>query len=347
LPYALGRGNEVEARSMASSVFFLSILISLLAGGTYFIFALIHLVQGNQLLGLIFLGYTIIGGLQLLNKQFLPVLYRTNNDFDSLSKQKIVIGLVNLSTVLLVWWLEIFGLIIRAAGLAILEYILLLKNKPYKLSLKRNLGHYNYLFKTGLPIFAVGHVNLIWTTVLNNFILFVGGPLNYGLYGISNIVQSAIGVIPSAFGQVIYPRMAIMLGEGKKVSYILKTNIKPLFFQFSVMLVVAVICAMLLPFVIPIILPKYIEGIAAAQWMIFVPVVNSFGALNNIYNVVKRQKWYFVSLSLGAIIGSLYIVWQVDHYGFHLEVFPQGIILGESLQQILAICFLQRLRDDD
>ena len=344
LPYALGSGNDDEAKEMASSVFFLSGLISFIAGSIYFLFAFKYFVQGDQLTALIFLSYTIIGGLHLLRKQFLPVLYRTNKDFDSLSKQNILTGLGNLLTVTLVWWFGIYGLIIRGVALAVFEFYLLLKNKPYKLSFSKNLEHYKQLFKTGLPIFAVGHVNPLWATILNNFILSVGGPLNFGLYGISNIVQGAVGVIPSAFSQVIYPRMAIMLGQGKNVSFIIKSNVKPLFFQFSVMLSVAIIGAILLPIVIPVILPKYIEGVAAAQWMIFVPVVRSFGALNNIYNVVKKQKWYFVSLVSGAIIGSLFIVWQFSKYSFYLEVFPQGLIIGQSIQQILALFFLQRIR---
>ena len=135
----------------------------------------------------------------------------------------------------------------------------------------------------------------------------MGGAVNFGLYALSIIIQGAVGVIPMAFSQVIYPRMSIMLGEGKSVSHILKANIKPLYFQFGLMLTVAGVGAILLLVVIPFILPKYVNGIVAAQWMLFVPAAQSFGALNNIYNVIKKQQWYFFSVVTGAIIGSFFI----------------------------------------
>jgi O-antigen/teichoic acid export membrane protein len=347
LPYAFGAGNDYEAKKMASSVFFISCLISFIAGSVYFVFALKHFIQGDLLQALIFSSYTIIGGLHLLRKQFLPVLYRTDKDFGSLSKQNLLTGLGNLITVALVWWFGIYGLITRGAVLAVFEFYLLFKNKPYKLSFSKDLVHYKKLFETGLPIFVVGSINPLWTTLLNNTILGIAGPLTFGLYAISNIMQGAIGVIPSAFSQIFYPRMAIMLGQQRNVADIIKSHLKPLFFQFGVMLMLAIIGAILLPIVIPVILPKYIEGIAAAQWMLFVPVVSSFGALNNIYNVVKKQKLYLVSLVTGAITGSIFIVWRLNFQHFYLEVFPQGLIIGQSIQQILAIFFLQRILKND
>ncbi|MDZ7846853.1 MAG: oligosaccharide flippase family protein [Owenweeksia sp.] len=231
-------------------------------------------------------------------------------------------------------------------SLAAFELALLYKNKPYRLSFQFDLGHYKRLLKTGLPIFGVGNINPLWTTVMNNFIVSVGGPVNFGLYAISNIIRGAVGVIPSAFGQVIYPRMAIMLGEGKGVSQILRSNIKPLIFQFGMMLGVGIIGALLLPLLVPFFLPKYTGGIEAAQWMIFVPAVQSFGALNNMYNVVKKQKWYFVSLLSGAILGSLFIFFRYNSVGFQLATFPQGLLIGQGIQQILALLLLNKIRVD-
>jgi len=182
---------------------------------------------------------------------------------------------------------------------------------------------------------------------MNNLIFGIGGAVNYGLYALSNIVQGAVGVVPNAFSQVIYPRMTIMLGEGKSVRYILKANLKPLYFQFSVMIAIATVGALLLPVIIPWLLPKYVGGIVAAQWMLFVPAAQSFGALNNIYNVVKKQKWYFVSLLVGALVGSLY-VWLMFHYrGFELVTFPKGLLLGTVVQQILSISLLSTFRKNE
>jgi len=341
LPYALGKGNDEEARQMASSVYVLVILLSILASVIFLIFGLKYFVEGEVLMGWIFIAYSIMGGLHIMQKQFLPVLYRTNKDFDSLSKQNIFTGIGNLISVIFIWLFGIYGLIARGIVVAGYELVLLFKNKPYQLDMKFNLNHFKLLFKTGLPIFAVGQINPLWTTILNSLIFNIGGGLSFGLYALANITQGAIGVIPKAFGQVIYPRMSIMLGQGRSITYILKTNVKPLFFQFGLMLIIGILGAYMLPILVPILLPKYSGGIVAAQWMMFVPAVQSFGALNNIYNVVKKQKWYFVSLLSGALMGSLFILSDYTANGFRLAAFPQGLLIGTSIQQLLSLFFLR------
>lgn len=344
LPYELGRKNDEYAKEMASSVYALSSILSVLAALIFLVLGLDQFISGNTLTGSIYMAYVFIGGLNLLNKQFLPVLYRTNKDFDSLSKQNIFIGIGNLLSVMLVYFFNIYGLILRGVFLALLEFVLLFKNKPYQLSFTWRLDDFKKLFKTGFPIFMVGQVSPLWSTVMNNIIFSVGGSMNFGLYALSTIIQGAVGVIPRAFSQVIYPKMSIMLGEGKPISQILKANIKPLYFQFGLMLTTAVVGAIVLPVVIPFILPNYVDGIVAAQWMLFVPAVQSFGALNNIYNVIGNQKWYFFSLVTGAVIGSLFVLWKINTTGFYLEIFPQGMLLGTAVQQVLSLLFLSTLK---
>lgn len=343
LPYELGRGNEEEAKKMASSVFFLSIFISILSALFFLSFSLYYFICSEFKTGVIYSSYSLMASIHLINKQFLPVLYRTNKDFNKLSKQNILLGLGNLVTVSFVWLWGFWGLCIRGIVLYLFEFFLLFKGKPYRLKIEYNLAHYKKLFKTGFPIFMVGQINPLWATIMNNIIFSVGGAAYYGLYALSTIVQGAVGVIPASFSSVIYPRMSIMLGQGKTVSQILKSNIRSLFFQFGVMLSIAIVGVFLLPIVIPFLLPKYTEGIPAAQWMLFVPVAMSFGALANIYNVVKKQGWYFVSLITGALVGSLFVYLQIKPNGFYLEVFPQGMLLGIAIQQILSIGFIKLL----
>jgi hypothetical protein len=58
---------------------------------------------------------------------------------------------------------------------------------------------------------------------------------------------------------------------------------------------------------------------------------------------VKRQRFYFVALFTGALVGSGFILWQLKTHDFYLEVFPQGIILGTAIQQGLSLLFLKTL----
>ena len=342
LPYELGRKNFKFGTEITSSAFVFTIIISVLASLIFLFFGIRELLLTNYKISLIYMTYVILASLNLLNVQFLPTLYRTNNDFDSLSRQKIYVGVCNLLSVILIWFYSLYGLLIRAMLLATIEFFLLYNKRPIIFYFKYNFKHIKYLFKTGLPIYVVGMINLLWNTIVKSLIFNIGGALSYGYFALSLIVENVFGIIPISLAKVIYPKMSIMLGQGEPISKIIKFSIKPLFFQFLLMLFLAIIGVYLLPIIVPIILPNYIDGILAAQWMLFIPVAQSFTSLNSIYNVLKKQKWYLISLLFGAFIGSLFMIIKLNYGGFRLEIFPQGLVIGTIFQQMLSILFIYR-----
>jgi O-antigen/teichoic acid export membrane protein len=343
-PYQLGKGNNEYGRQLANTTMVVTSIVGILTAIFFLVFSVYHFATNNSILGFTFLSYVIIAGLNLYNSRFLPALYRTSSDFQKLARQNITVGIWNLLSVVLVWKWGFGGLLIRGVALALIQYYLLFKNKPYPLKFSFTWKDMVQLFKTGLPIYMVGQVNPLWSTIVHNIIFAMGGAKYFGLYALANIVQKSMAVVPQSFGQVIYPRMSIMFGQGKSPREIIRLNLKPLFFQFFVILGLAISGAIVLPYIIPYLLPKYIEGIGPAQWMMFVPVVISFGAINNIFNVTGQQKYYFIALVLGALIGTGYIYFRSSTGGFDLMVFPQGMIIGKVFQQALSLFFALRIR---
>lgn len=340
LPYEIGRGNQEEAARLANSVNALTFLLSLIAALIFLGFGIYYLVSDQFLTGMIFLSYALPSFLYLYNKQFLPTLYRTNKDFDNLSRQNIMTGVGNVVSVLFVYLWGLWGLCIRSIVLFIYETWLLHKRKPYKLSFRYQAEHFRRLFKTGFPIYLAGNINPLVTTVMNNLLFAIGGALNFGYYALTNIVNSAIGIIPNSFSQVIYPRMAMMYGEGKTLNFIVKKNIKPLFFQFGVLLGLGIVGAVLLPWAIPYILPKYMPGVEAAQWMMFFPAVQAFGSVLNIYGVIKNMRPYIIANVIGGICTIGYVLLYNHFIGFDLVAFPQGFMIGRAITQALGYIFL-------
>lgn len=343
-PYQLGRGNDEYGRRLSSSAFAVTFLIGSISGLFFLLYSIYHFFAGNNLMGFTFLSYVVISGLNLFNTQFLPTLYRTNADFDKLARLNLILGMVNLISVILVYFFGYYGLLARGISYAFIQFYLLFRHKPYPLSLKVIKEDVIHLFKTGLPIFMVGQVNPLWGTVLNNIIFSLGGATYFGLYALANIIQSSMAIVPQSFGQVIYPRMSIMYGRGDAPGLIIKRNLKPLVFQFFVMLSVAIIGVIVLPIIIPVLLPRYVEGIGPAQWILFASVATSFGAINNIFNVTKQQKYYFIALIIGAVLGTLYVYFRLKGAEFDLLVFPQGYIIGKVVQQAIGIFFAFRLK---
>jgi O-antigen/teichoic acid export membrane protein len=338
-PYQMGRGNEEYGKQLSNSSFAVTLLLGLVSGFVFLLIAGYNLAIGKYLLGFTLLSYVIVAALNVFNTQFLPTLYRTNTDFEKLSRVNISFGWWNLVTVIFVWLLGFPGLLVRGILLAVIQFYLLFRHKPYPLKFKPIKDDLILLLKTGFPIYVVGQINPLWSTIVNNLIFALGGAKNFGLYALSNIVQTTVQMIPTSFGQVIYPRMSKMYGEGKAPKEIILLNLKPLVFQFFVMLCICIIGILLLPVVIPLILPKYVEGILPAQWILVVPVIYSFGAVNNIFNVTGKQKLYFISLITGAVVGTLFIYLKLQAGGFSLLTFPQGMILGRLIQQAMSLYF--------
>jgi O-antigen/teichoic acid export membrane protein len=339
LPYELGRGNKEYAVQLANSANFITFVIGIIASTLFLGFGIYHLFTGDTVTGTIFISYALPAFLYLYNKQYLPSLYRTNKDFDSLSRQNILTGIGNVLSVIFVYQWGLWGLCIRQIFIFVYETWLLHKKKPYRITLQYQKDDLKKLLGTGFPIFVAGNINPLVTTVMNNVLFSLGGALNYGYYALTNIVSSAIGIIPNSFSQVIYPRMSIMYGEGKSVQHILKVNVKPLIFQFFVLFGMGLVGAILLPWLVPIFLPKYSPGIAAAQWMMFVPATQAFGSMLNIFSVMKKMKPYIIANITGGLISIAYAVIMTSSFGFNLVYFPQALMIGKLFQQ--AISFIQ------
>jgi O-antigen/teichoic acid export membrane protein len=255
----------------------------------------------------------------------------------------IFLGLLNVVSVSILLWDSFYGLCYRAVILIIFEFLLLYIFKPIKLRISFKFRILKKLFKTGFPIFIIGQIRQQWINVINNVIFVFGGATSFGYYALANIVSGAISVIPTAFSQVIFPRMALSLGEGKTEKEIINSNILSTFLLFIVLSMISFIAYWILPWFVNFLLPSYALGIEAAQWALFIPVALTLNPILGIYNVLKKQKWYYVSMITGVIIGSFYIVFQYKTSGFNLVHFPQGIIIGTLIQGFMGVLFLGKL----
>jgi len=343
LPFQLGQNNKSNVDKLSSLGFFVSLFIGVIASIVFFYFFLVAFANNDTNLTIVYAAYIIIAFFHTLNKAYLPVLYRTNNDFDLLSKINIYFALINIVSVIMVWQFNLLGLALRGVLLSLVEFALLFKNRPIKSKPKWDNNVAKELINTGLPIFAVGQIQPMWKTILNSMIFSIGGAISFGYYALANIVNGAIGIVPKAVSAVVYPRMSIQFGQGNSVKSIVMQVVKPTLFQFISLLGVAIISYFLLPILVEAYLPKYINGVEVAQWTLFIPVAASLGLVNNIYNVIKKQNFYFISLIIGAILGTVYILLMIKLTGFNLVLFPQGIIIGTIIQVVLSLYFINRM----
>ena len=139
IPYELGKKNKELVDKLAALGLWISYLIGILAACIFGFFLIRKGINGTEQDILIYATFTVISFFYLITKAYLPVLFRTNNEFNKLSKINIALALINIASVALVWQFGLFGLCLRAIILIIIEFGLLFHYRPIKISPSWNL----------------------------------------------------------------------------------------------------------------------------------------------------------------------------------------------------------------
>ncbi len=344
LPVENGRGNINKVKELASVGFWVSLLIGIPSSITLVVLGIIFFFNNDIQGAILYFTYATSAFFLLLNKFYLPVLYRTNQDFTKLTKITIYTSIINIITVVFVWWQQnIEGLCVRLVILNFVEFVFLYLFRPIKVNPQWSLPAIKQLFKIGVPIYVVGYIGLLWETIKNNIIFSLGGGLQYGYYALSSVVSGAVGMIPSSFSQIIYPKMAIAYGKGESKKSIVQAVYKPTLLLLVICISIAIVGYFLLEPIVIYFLPKYSSGIDAALWSMLLPIVNSPALLNNYFNVYKRQVLFLIGIIAGISISTIYIYLYNYFFGFTLALFPQSLLIGTLTQNF--ICWLLIIRD--
>ena len=278
----------------------------------------------------------------MMGRLFVGSLFRTGSDFRRLSWINVAIAVVGLPLVTLVWWFGYAGLCLRITLIWVVGSALFYWLRPIKVRCKLRFSNLRVLLFTGLPIFAVGHLFALWPTINATLVLSYGGKESLGLFAIANMAGPIATTFPLALASVVYPRMAQEYGRTGSVSTIAKLAIKPTFMTLAFTAVIVVAGWIAIPWVVEWLLPKYKQGIAAAQWTIASALVVGLSPINNVFNVVKKQVRYACAMiaGMGAYYATLRILLSDS---LRLEAFPQAMLVGRSVFMIICALMVWHL----
>ena len=186
------------------------------------------------------------------------------------------------------------------------------------------------------PIFGVAQLYTLWVGLDKTFVLGYRGDEGLGLYTVAFMAGQAFEILPIAISQVIYPRMAEQYGRTEKLADLIPMTVKPILLSVLAMLPMVAVGWWLMPRVVAILLPKYVEGVPAMQWSLLPALLTCFGPVNSVFIVVRRQDLYAVAmlLGMGAYVASM--LWLVRG-GAVLAAFPQAMFLGRIV--FIAACY--------
>lgn len=335
LPYHFGRNERDRALSLASAAH----AVALLAGGAtavvLFLTALWFWVNGDLDHTSGWATYAALGFLFFYSTNYLQITYRTHSDFARLSMVNVVRAIAGMFLVAAVWALGFGGLCIRALFIEVTALLLLWHWRPVKVAPRWRRRDVFRLLKVGAPIFVVGQVYSWWGVLLNTLVLALLGTEGMGLFALAMMVRPALFVLPSALGQITYPRLSELYGREHRVLPLIRYIRRPVLYMLAAMIPISVLAWFLIPPFTRLLLPQYSDGIPAAQWYLIPVSMACFEAANNIFTAVGKLRFYFFSILIGMAVTCVTLLVLVGD-GLYLAAFPQALVAGRAVFYLLC-----------
>jgi O-antigen/teichoic acid export membrane protein len=337
LPYHMGRGDREQVETLAATAQTWLLLVSAMAISGLLAVGAWQAFRGRFDLAMGWASFTVPVFGVLYGQFYLQTLYKTHGRFPRLSFVSIVTAAVGLVTVILVWWLGFGGLCLRGIIVAAVTLVLLWHWRPLVVRPRWHWPGFRLLLTTGIPIWLAAQLYSLWPVLNSTLVLSYMGSRGLGLFSIANLAGSSIAMFPLALSQVVYPKMAHEYGRTGRITPLLRMTVKPTLVTLGFTALVVMVVWFALPPVIRVVLPKYVEGTAAAQWQVASIVILALTPVNNIFVVTKKLVRYGAAIGSGMAAYYLSVLWLVRG-GPNLEVFPQAMIIGRTV--FVGMCLI-------
>jgi O-antigen/teichoic acid export membrane protein len=119
-----------------------------------------------------------------------------------------------------------------------------------------------------MPIFILDYISTTTGTCDRLVLLKLGGVKLVGYYAVALMARDAIGIIPGALSEYIYPRMSHSFGQHHDPIRLWKMAVKSSLMVVGFMTPAAIAGWLLLPPVVSKLFPQYTEAVRAAQWLL-------------------------------------------------------------------------------
>lgn len=335
LPFFIGKGdNDYTIRLAETANAFITYLNYALLVICVLVSAYVYFFVSDDvklLFGILSIGVIIVSAFY---NTYLNVTYRASHEFVKLSKIQLYISGFTLVTIVLPYFFNYYGLVLRTVLISVFTTFFVYIIRPIRVKPKFTKKSFKELIKTGLPIYAVGYLDDLSRTFNRTILLTIGGVVVVGFYSPAIAILSGIAMLPSAIGQYIYPQMSYNLGKFNDAKKLWKWVWKSAFAMLMIGLPAVVIGWFALPFFIEKYFHNYIPGIFAAQMALIAGVLDSAGIGVNVLNTLKAFKWLTILL-----VFKLASFWFLMQFFASIMTPIDGVSVGLVIAQFLYLVF--------
>lgn len=260
-PFYLGRNEKHKGIAAVEIGQSWNILVTIIISLIFLVLSIISLSNGNWKASLGWLAQIVaIAG--FVYGGYLGATFRSGQEFKTLAKSGAISSSLSLLVLPLFVFIPYIALAIRSMFGSLINLIYLHKNRPLKVKWRFNLKELWGLFKEGFPIFISGYgATTFWAVVETSIILKLHGTYALGLWSISFMLTEAAIKIPQAINAIYAPKIMEHYGRTNSIIKSLSLMKKPMIIGIPLMLLIVIVSSFVLPSIVPVIMPKYIEAI--------------------------------------------------------------------------------------
>lgn len=344
LPFFLGKGeNEVAMEKLKAGGYFTTVL----SVGMMLLVVLLSIVlYTSNFLSLdnaLMLSLAFSTASLTIQTSFLGATFRSSNAFLKLTNIQLFNTLLYVFLIPLVYFYNLWGYIAYQTSLAIFLYLGYFIKRPYKIKYKYNRIETIELIKVGFPIYFWNYISSVSRSIPRVILVLFGTPLLVGLFAPAASINAAMLNLPAYLNRYMFPQMSFKFGQTNSVSHVYNYSIKAAKILFILMMFGAVFLSIITPYLITSFFPKYIDGILAAQIVVFSGVFYSINALfHNTLNSIKVFKpfKYIISFRLVFILLFTTVFYWIT--GNLLLSVALGACFAEAGNLIIYYYFLKK-----
>lgn len=352
--FYIGR-NEIEtAEKYARISYSWNLMVSFLVGGSFFIASIVFFLMGNWKAGLAL----IVQASVIISYFFgghLSVLFNSTNNFKTLSINTFIGSVASAISFPFYFIWPYVSMAFRASIGNIIGFFYLHHRNTLKFKFKIRIKETYLLIKEGLPMFLASYgAGIGWDTIEKTLILYFIDQNGLGLWSFSFMLISILKLIPQAINAVYIPQIIQNYGKSLNPKETLMFTIKPMIWATPLVIFMIVLGIFLMPHILPILMPKYIDAIPILSILLFIlpmEIISLPYALMIAKGEVLHQNIStYVSLILFIIFASITIRLGFGIFGIIISsivcrIFKLGIIYLYIRKYIMEHNLSLKLKD--
>ncbi|MCO5198658.1 MAG: hypothetical protein M9941_13020 [Anaerolineae bacterium] len=343
LPFFMGRGDSTTAHGIAGTARSYAFMIAVI-GAIGFLTATFvpGLSQTEWRIGLVCMGVIWWASTY---RSYLQVTFRANSEFLQLSYVQFAEAILNVVTLILVFWWGYVGMVVRAALLAVLVMLMMYRIRPIRNKQPFQWHHFRLLLATGIPLYIAGYLTVLAMGFDRVLLLSYGTLETIGLYAPVAAVITAMTTLPAAIIAYTSPKMTFKLGQSGNVHSIRIESIRAGVASVMVSLPAVVIGWIVIPPAFYYLFPEYLPALPAVRIALFAGI--AWAAINGIataFYVLKTWRHLYIFRILFAVTKWVFPWLCIQFMAPLVGVSLGGAIAGSIMFFVTLILVLHATR---